>query len=97
MRSDDGNLCLIVVGAGVSYHKDKLPLHPRTLFGGNERNSFHELICRSNRYMKSFCPDATVSWNILIKNIDDVSSFDILKDHLYYVLKSKVFSVFMIL
>ena len=33
-----------------SYLSDKLPPNSRTLFSGNVRNTFRELICKSNRY-----------------------------------------------
>ena len=64
-----------------SYLSGKLPPNSRTLFSGNVRNTFRELICKSNRYMNSFFPDAIASWNILIKHFDVVPSFDILKKH----------------
>ena len=77
-----------------TYLKDKLPTHSMPLFGGNERNTFHELICRSNRYMNSFFPDAIASWNIFIKNFDNMPSFDILKDHIISLLRPKTKSIF---
>ena len=60
-----------------SYLNEKLPTNCRALFSGNTRNTFHEIICKSNRYMNSFFPDAISSWNIFIKHFDDVPSFDI--------------------
>ena len=65
-----------------SYLNDKLPPNSRALFSGNTRNTFHEIICKSNRYTNSFFPDAITSWNIFIKHFDDVPSFDILKKHI---------------
>ena len=52
-----------------SYLNDKLPPNCRTLFSGNTRNTFREIICKSNRYMNSFFPDAISSWNIFIKGL----------------------------
>ena len=63
-----------------SYLNDKLPPKCRALFSGNTRNT--EMICKSNRNMNSFLPDAIASWNrncFFIKHCDDVPSFDILK------------------
>ena len=37
-----------------SYLNDKLPPNCRTLFSGNTRNTFREIICKSNRYMNNF-------------------------------------------
>ena len=65
-----------------SYLNEKLPPNCRALFSGNTRNTFHEIICKSNRYMNSFFPDAISSWNIFIKHFDDVPSFDIVKKHI---------------
>ena len=63
-----------------SYLNDKLPPNCIALFSGSTRNTFRQIICKSNRYMNSFFPDAVASWNILIKHLDDVPSFDILKN-----------------
>ena len=65
-----------------SYLSDKLPPNCRALFSGNIRNTFREIICKSNRYMHSFFLDAIASWNIFIKHFDDVPSFVILKKHI---------------
>ena len=64
-----------------SYLNDKLPPNCRALFSGSTRNTFRQIICKSNRYMNSFFPDAVASWNIFIKHFDDVPSFDLLKKH----------------
>ena len=77
-----------------SYLSDKLPPNSRTLFSGNVRNTFRELICKSNRYMNSFFPDAIASWNIFIKHFDDVPSFDILKKHIYNFFRPNTRSIF---
>ena len=39
-----------------SYLNDKLPPNCRALFSGNTRNTFRQIICKSNRYMNSFLP-----------------------------------------
>ena len=79
-----------------SYLSDKLPPNSRTLFSGNVRNTFRELICKSNRYMNSFFPDAIASWNIFIKHFDDVPSFDILKKHINNFFCPNTRSIFVI-
>ena len=76
-----------------SYLSDKLPPNSRALFSGNIRNIFREIICKSNRYMSSFFPDAIASWNIFIKH-DDVQSFDILKKHINTFFRHKTKSTF---
>ena len=77
-----------------SYLSDKLPTNSRTLFSGNVRNTFRELICKSNRYMNSFFPGAIASWNIFIKHFDDVPSFDILKKHINNFFRPNTRSIF---
>ena len=56
------------------YLNDVLPPNPIALFNGNTCNTFHEIICKSNRYTNSFSPDATSSWNIFIKHFDELPS-----------------------
>ena len=77
-----------------SYLRENLPPNSRTLFIGNVRNTFRELICKSNRYMNSFFPDAIASWNILIKHFDDVRYFDILKKHINNFFRPNTGSIF---
>ena len=77
-----------------SYLNDKLPPNCRALFGGSTRNTFRQIICKSNRYMNSFFPDAVASWNIFIKHFDDVPSFDILKKHINTFFRPKNNNIF---
>ena len=77
-----------------SYLSDKLPPNCRALFSGNIRNTFRGTICKSNRYMNSFFPDAIASWNILINHFDDVPSFDILKRHINTLFRPETKSTF---
>ena len=77
-----------------SYLNDKLPPSCRALFSGNTRNTFREIICKSNRYMNSFFPDAIASWNNFITHFDDVSSFDILKKHINTYFRPTTKSIF---
>ena len=64
------------------------------LFSGSTRNTFRQIICKSNRYMNSFFPDAVASWNIFIKHFDDVLSFDILKKHINAFFRPKNNNIF---
>ena len=77
-----------------SYLNDKLPPKCRALFSGNTCNTFREIICKSNRYMNSFFPDAIASWNNFIKHFDDVPSFDILKKHINTFFRPTTKSIF---
>ena len=77
-----------------SYLKEKLPPNYRTLFNGNIRNTFREIICKSNRYKNSFFPDAIVSWNIFIKHFDEIPSLEILKKYLNTFFRPKSKNIF---
>jgi hypothetical protein len=85
----------------LSYLKDKLPPNCREMFSGNIRTTFHEIICKSNRYLHSFLPNAIASWNIFMEvfQYKDVSSIGVLKMILYllFVPCPNVFAKFMIL
>ena len=66
----------------------------RAVFSGNTRNTFREIICKSNRNMNSFFPDAIASWNKFIKHFDDVASFDILTKHVNTFFRPMTKSIF---
>ena len=77
-----------------SYLKDNLPPNCRALFNGNTRNTFRQIICKSNRYMNSFFPDAVASWNIFIKHFGEVPSFEILKKHINAFFRPQTKNIF---
>ena len=76
------------------YLKDNLPPNCRALFNGNTRNTFRQIICKSNRYMNSFFPDAVASWNIFIKHFGEVPSFEILKKHINAFFRHQTKNIF---
>ena len=78
------------------YLKGKLPTHVIPLPGGNERPTFHNLKCRTSRYMDSFFPNAITSWNNFFEVFDivNIPSFCILKNHLLSSFRPKKKSVF---
>ena len=78
-----------------SYLEDKLPRHRRPSFcQNNNNNTFHEIRCRSSRYMSSFFPDAITSWNNVINHFDNIPSISILKDHLFSLIRPKKKNIF---
>ena len=74
-----------------SYLKDKLPRYRRPLYSqrNNNDNIFHEIRCRSSRYMNSFFPDAITSWNNVISHFDRIPSINILKNHIFSLIRPK--------
>ena len=77
-----------------SYLKDKLPPNSWALFSGNIRNTFREIICKSNRHKYSFFPDAISSWNTFIKHFDNVPTFAILRKHIITFFRPQMKNIF---
>ena len=77
-----------------TYLKDKFPPNSRALFSANIRNTFREIICKSNRYKYNFFPDAISPWNTFIKHFDNVPTFDILRKHIITFFRPQMKSIF---
>ena len=79
-----------------SYLKDKLPRYRRPLYSQRNKNDniFHEIRCRSSRYMSSFFPDAISSWNNVITHFDNIPSINILKNHIFSLVRPKGKNIF---
>ena len=86
----------IVSNKTPSYLKDKLPRYRRPLYSQNNNynNTFHEIRCRSSRYMSSFFPNATTAWNNVITHFDNIPSINILKDHILSLIRPKKKKIF---
>ena len=76
-----------------SYLKEKLPAH-HTALTGSTLNSFHDLRCRTERFLTSFFPDAIASWNTFIGHFTDMPSYSTLKTHLLSFFRPKKRSIF---
>ena len=72
----------------------KLPSHSRPLYDGGIRNSFRELICKSNRYKNSFFPDAIHCWNSIINHFENMPSLVALRKHLNVLFRPYRKSIF---
>ena len=57
------------------------------LIRNNNNNTFHEIRCRSLRYMSSLFPDAIISWNNVITHFDNIPSINILKNHILSLIR----------
>ena len=76
------------------YLKEKLPLHNRLATGNSL--SFLEYRCRTERFRKSFFPDAIGSWNIFIEQFPNMPSFNVLKLRLksfFRPIKKSIFNI----
>ena len=69
------------------YLKNKLPRHRRPLYRQNNNNTFHEIKCKSYRYMNSFFPNGITSWNNVITHFKTIPSINILKDHILSLIR----------
>ena len=65
-----------------SYLKHKVPRLRRLLCRQINSNTFHELKCKSLRYMSSFFPDAITSWNNVSTHFNDIPSISVLKNYI---------------
>ena len=85
----------IVSNKTPSYLKDKLPRNRRPLYSQNNNlNTFHEIRCRSSRYMSSFLPDAITAWNNVITHFENIPSINILKYHILSLIRPKKKNIF---
>ena len=83
-----------IVSNNTPYLKDKPPRHRRPLYSQNNNNTFHEIKCRSSRYMSSFFPDVISSWNSIIAHFDNIPSINILRDHILSLIRPKKTNIF---
>ena len=78
-----------------TYLKDKLPIHHRHHIGANVvPNAIHGVLCRTERYKKSFFPDAISSWNTFISHFPNMPSFNVLKSHILSFFRPNIKSIF---
>ena len=84
----------IVSNKTSNYLSSKLPRNRWDLYRHSNNNSFHEILCKSNRYLNSFFPDGTKSWNIVISHFDKVPSFGILKNYITSLIRPQKKSLF---
>ena len=77
----------------LSYPKDKLPPYYREMSSGNIRNTFHALLCKSNRYRNSFFPYAIASWNLFMEifSYKDVPSIGVLNNEIISLIRPESF------
>ena len=65
----------------------QIPPYRRHLYRQNNSNKFYEIRCRSQRFMSSFFPNATSSWNNVITHFDTIPSVDILRKHILSLIR----------
>ena len=79
-----------------SYLQTKLPRHRRPLYRLNIADDFHEIRCKSSRYMNSFFPDGIKAWNNVIGHFPNIPSINILKGHILSLIcpvKRSIFNI----
>ena len=84
----------IVNNKAPAYLKNKLPRLRRALYRHNNNNTFHEIRCKSSRYMNSFFPDGIHSWNIVIAHFPNIPSITILKGHIISLVRPDKKTIF---
>ena len=68
------------------------------MFSGIIRNTFHAIMCKSNRYKNSFFPNAVASWNLFMENFNYkvAPSIGVLKNDIISLMRPAAKSVFKI-
>ena len=91
-------ICKILNRNTLSYLKEKLPPNRREMFSGKVRTTFHTIICKSNKYMNSFSPDAILSWNSFMEiyKYKEVPSMGVLKNDILSLIPPVAKSIFKI-
>lgn len=75
-----------------TYLRGKLPPTRRNLI--NLPNIFKTIRGRTDRYLNSFFPDATSTWNNIVSNFENLPTFDGLKDHIISLIRPEAKSMF---
>ena len=70
-----------------SYLHLKLPCRRRPLYRLNIEKNLYEIRYKSSRYMNSFFPDGTKTWNNVIGNFPNILSINILKGHILSLIR----------
>ena len=77
-----------------SYLQTKLPRRRRPVYRLNIADNFHEIRCKSSRYMNSFFPDGIKAWNNVIGYFPNIPSINILKSHVLSLIRPVKRSIF---
>ena len=76
------------------YLVDPVPLPRRHLFGVRSTNVLNSVPCRSERFRKSFYPDAVTCWNNLDPIIRNSESLSIFKSEIIRIIRPKKKEIF---
>ena len=71
-----------------SLPRERIPLYCNT------STSYHEFMCNTNKYMNSFFPDVTKSWNYLGSEFHNSVSLNIFKNKLINLIRPNANSIF---
>ena len=80
-----------------TYLKNKLSPLSTPLYSQNCSNTFHGIQCKTFRYMNSFFPDATSSWNNVISHFQNVPSLGTFKNYIIYYIIYYIYYIYYIL
>ena len=83
-----------IVNDAPNYLKNKLPRFRRPLYSLIDINTFHDIRCKSDRYLNSFFPDGVNSWNNVISHFKTIPYMDIIKRHILSLVRPEKKSIF---
>ena len=76
------------------YLKESLPLKCSLLFGNHNLHLYHEISCNTDRYMYSFFPDSTRSWNYTDINFQSSPSIGTFNKNIFSLIRPTPKSTF---
>ena len=62
-----------------SYLSENMPRPRRILYGNGDNQTYYNIHCRTSRYMNSFFPDATKTWNSIGDDLRKCANLDTFK------------------
>ena len=77
-----------------SYLHLKLPCRRRPVYRLNIEKNLYEIRCKSSRYMNSFFPDGTKTWNNVIGHFPNIPSIYILKGYILSLIRLEKTNIF---
>ena len=71
-----------------------IPLQTAHLYRNRHSNVFHDIKCRTSKYMQSFFPDCVKAWNKIDDEIRNSDSLGIFKERLFTLIRPMKRSIF---
>ena len=77
-----------------TYLRDNLPPLRQFLYGNNNSNILHNIICKTKRYMNSFFPDSVNIWNNIFSDFQKYGTIEAFKKQITTLIRPMPKSIF---